>query len=155
MGVAQYTGRQYDVLAFRGATLSGPAQLTMSMFDSSTYGEICTGIQSLAQRWLLTFLTEVGTMKFKPNAGTNFMRDLRRGRFRTESDILDSFSFADLLVSEQLRAEETDQWPDDERFSSAKLTAIALLGDSIALDITINSRADVARTVVMPLPITV
>lgn len=155
MSIAQYTGRQYDVLAFRGAKLSGPAQLLMSMFDSSTYGEICTGIQSLSQRWLLTFLTELGSMPFKPNAGTNFMRDLRRGRFRTEADVIDSFSFADLLVSEQLRAEETDSWPADERFGSAKLTAIAILGDTIALDITIVSRAGVTRTVVMPLPITV
>lgn len=155
MGVAQYAGRQYDVLAFRGAKLSGPAQLVLSMFDSSTYGEICTGIQSLAQRWLLTFLTEFGSMPFKADAGTNFMRDLRRGRLRTEADVIDSFSFADLMASEQLRAEETDAWPADERFASAKLTAIALLGNTIALDITIASRAGVARTVVMPLSITV
>jgi hypothetical protein len=155
MSVAEYAGRQYDVLVFRGAKPRGEVLLSQTLFDADKYGEICVGIQKLAQRWLLEFLTIRGTVRFAPTRGTRFMQHFYAGRFRTEADIATSFAFAGVEAGDNLRDEEVATMPDDERFDYAALQKIAILPGLIQLTVRIVSLAGTSRNVILPLSHTV
>lgn len=147
----QYAGRQYDVLALRGATAVGSTELSQSLFDEQSNGEICVGIQKLAQRWVMEFLTELGSMRFLPNRGCRFVTDLRRGRLRRQVDVVTSFGFSAFTIAANLQQEETTDMPDDERFDKAELLDITVAQDSISLSVNVLSLAGTSRAVILPI----
>lgn len=151
MTVAQYAGRRYDVLAFQGAKPRGDALLRQELFNETSYGEICTGIQKLAQRFLLEFLTITGSMPFDPLRGCRFMREFYGGRLRSEGQIRTTFAFAEVEVARNLRTEETSDMPDDERYDYAELLGIAILPNLVRLNVGLVSLAGSTREMIMPL----
>ena len=163
MSVAQYQGRRFDVLAFRGARASGEVQLSQTLFDEDTNnsifdsvsgGEVCTGTQKLAQRWALEFLTERGSMPFHmATRGSSFMRNARQGRIRTEFDVHSFFNFAAQQVQTNLINEETDEMQDDERFDRAVLTRNTIFEGALQLYVTITSLAGDTAEVILPITI--
>lgn len=150
-----YAGRRVDVLALRGAQEMGEVQLQQTLFDEESAGEICTGIQKLAQRWTVEFLTEAGSMRFLPNRGCRFMTDVRFGRMHTEVDVETSFLFSMVPVGRNLQNEEDEEMAADERFASAELLAIVIQPGYLSLSVKINSQAGTSRKVILPLAITV
>jgi hypothetical protein len=48
MSASRYVGRVFDILALRGAVTRGSVNLSQTLFDATTSGEVCTGIQKLA-----------------------------------------------------------------------------------------------------------
>ena len=90
-----YLNRRFDVLALQGAQSRGEVLLNQSIFSTGNSGQICTGVQKLAQRWALEFLTIRGSMPFHMSErGSDFMTWLRHGRIRTEFDVTSYFNFA-------------------------------------------------------------
>ena len=146
-----YLGRQYDVLALRGAVAAGSVELTQSLFDGAVDGEICVGIQKLAQRWILEFLTENGSMRFQPDRGCRFVTDLKTGRLRTIADVVTSFGFSAFTITNNLQLEETDEMPDDERFDRAELVETTISGDTVSLRVRVVSLAEDVREVILPI----
>lgn len=153
--VLDYADRRFDILAFRGAVAQGDVQLAQSLFGADSSGEICTGVQKLAQRWVLEFLTEIGSMRFRAQRGCQFMTDVRQGRLRTERQVITSFNFSMLDVQVALGNEETEDMPDDERYARATLDAIAILPGFLQMTVSIYSRAGLARKVILPIATTV
>lgn len=151
MSVADYAGRQYDVLAFRGAKPRGEVQLSQTLFDAEVYGEICVGIQKLAQRWLTGFMTIRGSVRYRPTDGTRFMREFYSGKLRTEADVATSFAFSEIENRDNLQDEEDDTMPDDERLDYAELSQIAILPGLIRLQVRVVSLAGTSRKVILPL----
>lgn len=150
MSLADYASRKYDYLAFRNVTAQGDAQLGLALYDTDTSGQICTGIQKLAQRWALEFLTEIGTMTGLPNRGSDFMSLMRRGVLRDQSDVLAAFATTNLFITRNLRNEEYAGMPDDERFDTADLTSVAIFPGYMKLTVMISSRAGDSRAVILP-----
>jgi hypothetical protein len=165
MALADYVGRTYDYLALRNTAATGERKIALELFDATTSGQITTGIQKLAQRWLLEFLTERGTMIGRPDRGCEFMRLARQGRFRLPIDVRAAFSAADAVIRVNLALEETDATPNDERFASAELLNVGLLPSSavtqqsgtsavfLTLGVRIVSLAGDTRNVVVPIEI--
>lgn len=151
MSVAQYAGRRYDILALQGAKPRGDTLLRQELFNDTSYGEICTGIQKLAQRFVMEFLTIKGSMPFDPLRGCRFMRDFYAGRLRTEGQIVTAFAFAELEISQNLRNEETSDMPDDERYDYAELLGIAILPNRLRINIGLVSLAGATREMILPL----
>jgi hypothetical protein len=149
--LADYADRSYDFLAFQNVKEEKEALLDLVLFSEKSSGQIATGIQKLTQRWLLEFLTEAGSMPGLPARGTNFMTMVRQGLLRTYAAIWGEFIFSAYTAGLNLRKEETDAWPDDERFVSAKLLNLAVLPGYASLNIAITSRAGTSRKVVMPI----
>jgi hypothetical protein len=145
------TARTYDVLAFRGAAPSGEVRLEQSLFGPDDVGEICTGIQKLAQRFVLEFLTEKGSLPHLANRGCTFMTRLRTGLLRTEADVFIAFSFAMNDVELNLTAEEDGSEPDDERFASANLDRVLIEPGLLTLRVTVRSRAGTSRQPILPI----
>ena len=109
-----YTGRKVDILALDGAFNDGVFPLTQSIYSPSS--KVCAGIQKLAQRWLIEFLTALGSIPYLADRGTDFIYKVRSGRIRTELDARLAFSFAKEKVALNLRREDVaGSFPDDEK----------------------------------------
>lgn len=153
--ITEFVGRRFDALAFRGADRSGESLLSQSLFDEASSGAVVTGVYKLSQRFLLELLTAKGSIPFRPERGTDFIREVQSGRIRSEQDATLSFNFALVDVQQNLQAEEDDftaiPMPDDERFDRAELETLTLIGDFLQLTTTVFSLAGTSRTVVLPL----
>lgn len=149
---SDYIGRQFDLLAFRGAERVGDVQLDQTLFGIDASGEICTGVQMLAQRWLLKFLTIRGSMTFLPNEGTTFVSQVRNGELRNEADVEAAFQVAAIQVRANMLNEETSSMHDEDRMGNATLKTIGILADWIELTVQITSLAGTSRQVILPIP---
>jgi hypothetical protein len=153
---AAYAGRTFDVLAFQGAKATGDTLLVNALATSvNDSGEICTGVQKLAQRWLIEFLTIQGTLAYLPTRGCEFMFLVQTGQLRTTLDAEQAFYLAASQVKTNLQAEELGTEPDDERFDSVNLISIVVTGDKLTLYTQINSLAGTSRSVILPIPVTI
>lgn len=150
MSLQDYATRKYDYLAFRNVDTKKAAQLGMELFTPESSGEICAGIQKLAQRWVLEFLTETGSILAEPERGCDFMTIVRQGRMRNVLNVRTAFSAADLDIRRNLRNEEYEGMPADERFNSAELLNTAILAGFMRLDVKINSVAGTSRKIIVP-----
>jgi hypothetical protein len=155
MSISDYVGRTVDVLAYKGGTAGGEKLLRMELAAQDDSGQITTGIQKLAQRFLLELLTEQGTMAYLPLRGCGFMREARLGMWRSPIDVMAAFSAALLDIKDNLQAEETSLDPDDERFFDAELVAVTLDGSEASVTIRVTSLAGTSRKFIAPLKITV
>lgn len=167
MALSDYINNKYDYLALRNTTAptvgTNQKKLGLELFNESTSGEITTGVQKLAQRWLLEFLTESGSMPGLPNRGTNFMRAARTGRFRIEQNVRAEFALATMRAKQTLAAEEYAGMPNAERFADAQLLNVIIIpgGDVspasgvtavfLSLNVKIISLAGDTREVIVPI----
>ena len=155
MTAAQYVNRKFDILALRGTQPRGEVQLNQSLFGAEVGGEVCTGVQKLAQRWAIEFLTIRGSMPFHlADRGTDFMRAVKRGVIRTESDVQAQYNFAAVAVRQNLINEETEDMHPEDRFESSVLLTIELSPGSLRLFVQINSQAGESREVILPIALT-
>jgi hypothetical protein len=152
--LSQYSGRTVDVLALRGGTTGEEVLLTQSLADASISGEVCTGIQKMAQRFFLRLMTELGTVKYDDTYGTTFMTKLRQGRIHTETDMRSAFALAEQKVRAQMQREEVSTDSLDEQYLSGLLDRLVVGPDWAQLYIQLRSRAEVA-TFILPIPIVV
>jgi hypothetical protein len=152
----QYVGRTVDVLAFDDAKATGDALLTQTLVQPGQSGALITGIEKLVQRFLLELLTEQGSMPYALARGTFFMTQIRAGMLSTSQDLFAAFGAAELEIRTNLRTEEDVATnPADERYKSASLLAASLQGDLAVLTIQVMSVADVSRTVIYPLRVSI
>jgi hypothetical protein len=148
----QYIGRIFDLLVLQGATRVGAAQLQHTIFGLESSGEVCTGVQKLAQRWTMKFLTIAGSMKYLPEEGTSFVQLLRDGLLRSEAEATAAYTTAAVQVRTSMLAEETDDMDDEDRMGNAVLKSLSLADDWISLLVEITSLAGASREVVLPIP---
>jgi hypothetical protein len=152
--VTDYADRTVDVSAFHGVAASGEIRLDQSLFTDISSGLVITGIQKLAQRFLLELLTRTNSLRYLPARGTSFMTAARTGLIRTEFDAFTYFAVALGTVETNLRAEEAETDPADERFDSAELAQIAFLPGHLKLYISLLSAAGTERKIILPISTT-
>lgn len=153
MSLQAYANRKYDYLALRDVKPVVNAKLGLELFNGQDNGQICTGIQKLSQRWLLEFMTEVGSMPGLPNRGSGFMTAARQGRILNALEATAAFESAAIAVRRNLQNEETQEMPADERFLSTELLAVAILPGYLQLRVKINSLAGDDREVILPVAV--
>lgn len=151
MSLKTFVNRKYDYLAFQAVENRTDGLKDMALVADRTSGKICTGAQKLAQRWALEFLTERGSMRHLPERGCDFMDSVRRGILRSQVDIFSEFSGASLAITQNLRAEEYEGMPDEERFDRAILANVTLQPGSVDLRVIIVSRARESRVITLPI----
>ncbi len=149
-----YAVRTVDVSVFRSPGGAEDGVLSMDLFGDDG-GQVCAGIQKLAQRWVLEFCTDIGSMPYAKTRGSEFMEAARDGLLATELDVYQRFNLDGENIRRGLVNEETDDDPDDERFAGAELTAVVLGGGYLSLQVELTSRAGSARAVVLPIPLAV
>jgi hypothetical protein len=150
MAISDYKNRKYDFLALYNINLLKETKLDLELVKSGKPGQIATGPQKLAQRWLLEFLTERGSMPGLPDRGTDFMTLVRQGQLRTEAAVLAAFQFAAYDARVNLIREENETWPNDERIGPVTVQSIAFLPGYAQIKFIIESRAGAARVIILP-----
>lgn len=151
MSTQDYAGRKYDFLALQNVGPGRERQLGLALYSEDTSGQICVGIQKLAQRWTLEFLTEIGSLRGRPERGSSFMTTLRQRNLRNAQDITFAFLAANLEIERQLKNEEYVGMPEDERFNTATLTGVTFYPGYLSLNVMIESRAGDARAAILPI----
>jgi len=149
---SQYIGRTFDLLVLQGATRAGSAQLQHTIFGEESSSEVCTGVQKLAQRWAMKFLTIAGSMPYLPDEGTDFVRLLQQGLLRDEAEALAAFTIAAVQVRTSMQAEEDSSMDDEDRMDTATLKRLALSNQWVSLTVEIYSLAGTSREVILPIP---
>lgn len=150
MSLQDYASRKYDFLGFQNVVGGGDRKLGLALYSTDTAGKLCVGIQKLAQRWALEFLTEVGSMPGRPARGCEFMASVRTGKLQTQKQVIWSFLSSNLDIERNLRNEEYAGMPDDERYSTATLTAVTFYPGYLEMHVMIESLAGDARAVILP-----
>ena len=151
MSLQDYTIRKYDFLSFQNVSANGDRKLGLALYSEDTSGRICVGIQKLAQRWALEFLTEVGSMPGLPTRGCDFMTNVRRGELQSQKQVIWAFQSANLDVERNLKQEEYSTMPTDEQFASATLTSVVFYPGYLELHVMIASVAGDARAAILPI----
>ena len=124
--LTDYTDRQVDIEALQSA--ESPAKeirLSKSMTGGDKHRRI-TGLQKLVQRYAILFLTRLGSSRFAPLIGTDFVDAAQRGFIKSRDDVSQLFSFANRQVTAILLNDATTQdsfgeQPEDEQFDRAEL----------------------------------
>lgn len=152
--VADYLDRTVDLLLYEAPTPgAGERETPPALAEGS--GEVCAGVQKLAQRFLLTLLTPRGSQRHRAARGTAFMVHASRGFWRTAVDVRQSYAAAASDARKQLRAEETAADPDDERYGADELTRVTLGDGKAAIHVALTSLAGTRRQYVVPVPVAV
>lgn len=155
MSVIDYQNRTIDVLAFQGGQPGQNVEMDQVLVPDDLGGYAVTGIEKLVQRFLIMLLTEKGTIRYLPEAGTRFMIDARRGNWRITTDVTQSFASAMVDIGRQMAALETASDPADERFASAELLTVTLTGDSVMISVRLHSAAGTSRVFIAPVAVVI
>ena len=141
----------YDIAAYQPPDVAG--QPYVAGFSTATsLGRLVTGLEKLAQRFLLELMTESGSIPFATGRGSSFVPSISRGVL-SEIDVQIAFGVAMLQVTSNLQVEETDDDPDDERFANAQVSDMQLLEGGVKLNITLSNRSGQSGSVSIPLNI--
>lgn len=157
MASTDYTGRTVDLLIFQGVEEFGD-QLIETRWG--TAGELCTGVQKVAQSWLILFLTEQGSVLNEPTRGSSFLQAVRSGRIQVDEDIPAEFSIAAAQVRRTMVADAANSntaLEDDEILDSSTLLDYDLdIGASLLrLRVQLTTLAGNSRIVFLPISVPV
>jgi len=147
----KYWGRTVDVLAFDGVQRGTESQVIQHLVFEGSNGALVTGIQKLAQRFLMELMTEIGSIPHLPERGCLFMTQARYGYWRTVADVRSAFYLGLFTVRTNLIREEDEDTPTDEQFDTAELVAVSLYQDQVSLRVKIISKAGTSLDVIYPI----
>lgn len=151
--VSDYKNRTVDVAAFKGWEVGKSTEVEQKLVLAGKGGEMIAGIEKLVQRFTIELLTELGSLTYRPERGSIFMLDARSGIWQTAGDVRSSFATSLLSIADNLIREESATDPADERFSSAELESVSLLGDSVTLHVQVTSSAGTSFTALLPISV--
>jgi len=147
-----YGGRLVDLECFQTeAEPAGALALDMTLRGDGKSRKV-TGIQKLVQRYLITFMTTIGDVKFAQDQGTDFVISVLQGVIQNRSAIVSLFAFADSETQAQLDLDDSEDMPDDERLDSAELLDydIDQSAGKLYLKVQLNTVAEDAYTFIIP-----
>lgn len=146
-----YAGRTVDLVAYYLETPLGETKLGQDLARPSLGGEICTGPQKLAQRFLIKLFTITGSVKYRPTDGCNFMSTILSGNLRSSADTFLAFSVAVATLRRQFVTEDLLVTQRDEQFKSAELQTVKIQADQITLYINLTSQAGTSAVAILPI----
>lgn len=145
-----FTGRTFDLVAYTGDDPTQEVLLLADLGKPGQGGEICTGVKKWSQRWLVRFLTPLGSIPYRTDQGTEFLTQLIGGAVTSLADLFLLFAEAAAAVRDQLILLETDSDPADECFGQVSLVQAIVQVDRVDLYIRFVSRAGAATVGVLP-----
>lgn len=156
MSSTDYTGRTVDQLIFQGVKATGEQQLTLGW---GTAGELCTGVQKVAQTWTNLFFTDRNSIPLDPDRGSDFMRAVRMGRIQVNADIEAEFNIAAERIRRTMDqdAVEAGDLPDDERLDEAVLLDYDINRElsRLYLKVKLRTMAGDSREIYLPVPVAI
>lgn len=148
-----YTGRQKDLLIFRGTNPTSPNATNIAV-EFSKNSSFCAGVQKLIQRYAILLMTEITSQTEYPDFGTEFLTKIKNGGNLNINDFRHIFNFANAKVISNLRSYQQQNPSDflDEEINTATLESVVRSGDAIFLNIRLITMAGENLTFLYPLP---
>lgn len=138
----------YDVATLQPVTgIQG--NVVPALVTPTSSGRQITGIEKLTQRFMMEFLTELGSMPYNPNRGCVFLAMVKAG-VASERQVFDAFNASMLQVTNNLQSEESPDDPDDERFAGAILQSLVVTPGVAFLNVFVQSRAEAISEISVP-----
>jgi hypothetical protein len=132
-----YTGRTVDLLMLQ--FVAEPGSDIIVHPDVSKSPRIVTGIEKLAQRFALTFLTQIGTVNNSKTEGTDFMGLLGSGHIYDESTLRTAAAAANKSTFNQIRTEDKiHKTADDEAIYSSSVIETSVDRSTATVYVTIE-----------------
>jgi hypothetical protein len=152
--IKDYKGRQRDisildypiVAAFDGVEVK-------PRFGASS--KFCAGTQKLVQRYTLLMLTNIGSQKFYPEFGTNFLWPLQAGISPTSRlEAFQIFYLADFSAVSTIKNYQIDNpdIPEDEQLNFTELEDLVLYGSYVSFNVRLKTLAGNLSNFLIPLP---
>ena len=117
--------------------------------------EYTTGMLSVLQRFMLVFLTEDNSPRYKfgqeVDQTCSFMLAWRGGFIESETAISATFMLCKDAIKQAMKAHETVEVPPDQRFKDVNLINIVIQPGIVQLDIEIKTLTETA-VFKLPLP---
>ena len=150
-----YSGRMVDLLVLK-TILNVPAVSQRVQVDvSDVYGEpmIVTGVEKLAQRFLLTFVNAIGSTKFMDELGTNLVPNVAKGLVYNDSTLETVASEANLMASREIMlADKGLDTPDDEKLVSSEVigTEYSRSESRVKISVKLTTAAGTSYVYIIP-----
>jgi len=146
-----YTGRKKDIniFGYKNPSIQQTSMATLSFGPTSSY---CAGVQKLIQRYVIMFLTNLGSQQFYPDFGTSFVPSLSASQSGT--DLTHVYVFANKLVIDNFRAYQSTHTdlPLDEQIQTVLLNSISYENGIMNLSITFLTLSGDTVDYILPLP---
>ena len=157
MASTDFTGRTVDLLIFQGVQEFGNQPITTGW---GIAGQLCTGIQKVAQSWAILFLTDRGTVLYEPTRGSGFLNAVRSGRIQVDEDIPAEFAIASAQVARTMALDASNSdvaLEDDETLDRAELLDYDLERNTslLRLKVRLHSLAGDSREIFLPISVPV
>jgi hypothetical protein len=157
MASTDFTGRTVDLLIFQGVEETGNQPITTSW---GTAGQLCTGVQKIAQSWTALFLTDQGSVLNDPTRGSTFLQSMRFGRIQVDEDIPAEFAIASAQVRRTMGLDTSNSstvLEDDERLARAELLDYSIERNTslLRLKVRLHSVAGDSRVIFLPISVPV
>jgi hypothetical protein len=151
-----YTGRTVDLLGFQNTAPSGQTEVSLALFGDDGRSHVTTGIQKVAQRFVLGLLTEKGSQFHDPSYGTYFLRELKLGGSNNNARFQLVFNNASVDILSQQNVRLTGDEPDDEVLASVVLQSFSFpTPDKLMMTVKLLSRAGESRVVRLPVTLAI
>ena len=158
MATTDYSGRLVDLLIFQGIQPAGDQRVLLALSDEDGDSYVITGIAKLSQSFAVLFLTELGSIPYNPELGTEFVTAIRQGRIADETDVTAEFRVAVELIRRTLDLEaDNNDLPYDEQLESVELENFTLdtARSLLQLYVSITSVAGESRQLFLPIPLAI
>lgn len=150
--VINYSGRTVDLLLLQ--FIQAPVADKIVTPDVTNIPRMATGIEKMAQRFALVFLTQLGTVRHRETEGTKLLDAIGLGRVYDESTLRAEAESANRLTREQIRKEDiTMDTPDDEALKSSSVIDLDLNRATATVFITISLTSEAGDTYTYITPI--
>ena len=150
-----YSGRQIDLELLQSIAVLADQRVQLSSFTKPP--KIVAGIEKLAQRYALLFLSSVNTIRFAQDQGTDFMQAIAGGTVQRNDELLYLFASASGNVLQQMQRDDAElvtfgTVPDDEQIVDASLLdyEVNVATATILLRIQLTSAAGASITFIVP-----
>ena len=119
-----------DISIFYAPTVVSPVTINLREAREAT------GLLQLSQRIILRLRTAKGAAAGQPNFGSNLLRDILNGRYRTAPAINRAFAAERLSL---LRQSEKDEIGESVRLADLQLLGVAISDSTVTLQLQVTS----------------
>lgn len=158
MNKVDYAGRTVDLLLLK-TVLAVPVagkRVQLDVSDVSGVPMIVAGVEKLVQRFALTFITAMGSAKFRPDYGTDLVPAVAHGLVYNMATLEAAAAESNLLARTQvISSDEGEDTPDDERLVDSEVVDLEFSREkaSAMVSIRLTTAAGSSYTYIIPVAV--
>lgn len=147
-----YSNRTVDLLLLQLVTR--PVADEVVRPDVSKLPHVVTGIEKLAQRFTLLFLTQRGSVRNRSGEGSDFMTQLGAGNIYDMNTLTSEAYAANKTVATQIRTEDASlATPDDEALETSTIVDLDIDRSKATVYVTIQLESKAGEKYVYTTPV--